>query len=238
MSDLPDNALAPNVPMEGEEHQITRGIGHCNEIASKLAYEVFTAAIEIGAVSSLLQERGFLTQEELKEQRISEGKRLMGIFQEKHIGVLINTDAPDKYAIPADVLPEIDCENRVELCHAACCALRFPLSKQDLDEGIVRWDYGLPYQNRVGPDSYCVHHDRKSLRCTVYENRPSVCRTYDCRQDKRIWLDFEQRVINPDLFTRGSDGTLIPVFKRVAEPGEEIAETPPEESPQTEAGAV
>ena len=65
--------------MEGDEHQITRGIGHCNEIASKLAYEVFTAAIEIGAVSSLLQERGLLTQEELKEQRISEGKRLMGI---------------------------------------------------------------------------------------------------------------------------------------------------------------
>jgi phosphatidylglycerol---prolipoprotein diacylglyceryl transferase len=27
-----------------------------------------------------------------------------------------------------------------------------------------------------------------------------VCRSYDCRQDKRIWLDFEKRVINPRIY--------------------------------------
>jgi phosphatidylglycerol:prolipoprotein diacylglycerol transferase len=27
-----------------------------------------------------------------------------------------------------------------------------------------------------------------------------VCRSYDCRQDKRIWLDFERRIINPRIY--------------------------------------
>jgi hypothetical protein len=25
------------------------------------------------------------------------------------------------------------------------------------------------------------------------------CRGFDCRNDKRIWLDFENKVINPEL---------------------------------------
>ena len=35
--------------------------------------------------------------------------------------------------------------------------------------------------------------------CTIYERRPGLCRTYDCRGDTRIWLDFERRIPNPSL---------------------------------------
>jgi hypothetical protein len=34
----------------------------------------------------------------------------------------------------------------------------------------------------------------------VYANRPTICRTYDCRNDARIWADFDAYEINPDLF--------------------------------------
>jgi hypothetical protein len=41
--------------------------------------------------------------------------------------------------------------------------------------------------------------ERGSCRCTVYDARPVPCRGFDCREDKRIWRDFEGRVPNPAL---------------------------------------
>ena len=101
-------------------------------------------------------------------------------------------DIPDKYALTD--LPEIDCAARLPLCQGRCCTLVFPLSVQDLEERVVRWDYGRPYQIARRDDGYCVHSAEGSCACTVYEKRPGVCRTYDCRNDSRIWLDFEKRI--------------------------------------------
>lgn len=98
----------------------------------------------------------------------------------------------DKYKL--EQLPEIDCEARVHLCKAKCCTLVFPLSIQDLDERVVRWDYSKPYQIGRRPDGYCVHNEAGTCHCTVYEHRPGICRRYDCRTDKRIWIDFEARI--------------------------------------------
>jgi len=99
---------------------------------------------------------------------------------------------PDKYKL--EKLPEIDCEARLHLCKARCCTLVFPLSVQDLDERVVRWDYSKPYQIGRRPDGYCVHNEPGTCHCTVYEHRPGICRRYDCRTDKRIWSDFEARI--------------------------------------------
>jgi hypothetical protein len=33
----------------------------------------------------------------------------------------------------------------------------------------------------------------------VHEHRPVPCRAYDCRKDNKIWLDFEKKIINPDI---------------------------------------
>ncbi len=104
-------------------------------------------------------------------------------------------DTPDKYALPS--LPAIDCEARLPLCRARCCTLTFPLSAQDLDERVVRWDYAQPYQIARRADGYCVHNRAGTHDCQVYERRPAVCRQYDCRNDQRIWRDFEQRIPAP-----------------------------------------
>src|SRR5215831_11364771 len=55
-----------------------------------------------------------------------------------HVGAAI-----DKYAVTD--LPDIDCASLLPLCKARCCKLTFALSFQDLDEGVVRWEYGMPY---------------------------------------------------------------------------------------------
>ena len=107
-------------------------------------------------------------------------------------------DEPDKYEMDG-LGAEIDCESRLHLCGAACCRLRFPLTFQDIEEGVVQWQRDQPYMNRQREDGYCVHCSATSLRCQVYEQRPAVCRKYDCRQDPRIWSDFERRIVSPYL---------------------------------------
>jgi hypothetical protein len=118
--------------------------------------------------------------------------------------VVYVTEGGDKYA--SDTVPvEIDCAARLPLCHAACCRLRVPLTRQDLDEGVVQWDADRPYLNRQRADGYCVHCDPVGHRCHVYERRPGLCRTYDCRNDRRIWIDFEGRIPNPAVTAMTGD---------------------------------
>jgi Fe-S-cluster containining protein len=33
--------------------------------------------------------------------------------------------------------------------------------------------------------------------CSIYEQRPGACRAYDCRRDRRVWIDFEARIPAP-----------------------------------------
>ena len=93
----------------------------------------------------------------------------------------------------------VDCENRVHLCKAACCKLPLALSKEDIQEGKLRWELHQPYMLAHAPDGHCVHMDRETHRCGVYGQRPIPCRGYDCSKDTRIWLDFENKVINPRI---------------------------------------
>jgi hypothetical protein len=101
--------------------------------------------------------------------------------------------AVDKYAL-TDV-PKIDCASIIPICKSRCCTLAVYCSAQDLDEHIVQWDYARPYRIRKREDGYCVHSEPETGRCGVYEKRPAVCRSYDCRNDKRIWVDFEKRIL-------------------------------------------
>ncbi len=105
----------------------------------------------------------------------------------------VHLGAPeDKYRIEAEAPP---CAELMHLCQARCCRMSFALSSQDLDEGIIRWDYGEPYLNRQREsDQYCVHNDPTSHGCTVHKARPTVCRTYSCKRDPRIWADYDNRI--------------------------------------------
>src|SRR5262249_34655223 len=65
------------------------------------------------------------------------------------------------------------CAELLPICQARCCKLSFPLSTQDLDEGVIRWDYGEPYLIRQrDSDGYCVHND--AGRCSVHAQRPMI----------------------------------------------------------------
>jgi hypothetical protein len=101
----------------------------------------------------------------------------------------------DKYGVEPAAPP---CAEVIDLCQARCCTFDFALSSADLDEGVIRWDHGQPYLIRKrASDRYCVHNHPSSRACTVHAYRPRPCRSYDCRDDPRVWIDYEQRIPAP-----------------------------------------
>ncbi len=101
----------------------------------------------------------------------------------------------DKYDV---IAADVPCAELIPLCGGRCCTFTFSLSTQDLDEGVIKFDYGQPYMIRQrSSDGSCVHCDPATRACEVHAARPSTCRTYDCRNDKRVWIDFAQRIPAP-----------------------------------------
>jgi hypothetical protein len=148
------------------------------------------------ALIEMLDERGLINIDELNQKREQVNKRLAERFAGKGMGVALTKEEEDEDGTVLNV--EIDCENRLFLCHAACCRFRFALTVRDVEEGNVKWNLGQPYMIRQ-VDGYCFHFDREHQHCGIYEKRPFVCRAYDCRKDKRIWQDFENRIISPEI---------------------------------------
>ncbi len=160
-----------------------------NTQAGRLAHADVTATLS--ALIETLVARGVLpaAEYERRRQRALDAQR---IALEDHPDVRLGP-AVDKYAL-TDV-PQIDCASIIPICKSRCCTLSVYCSAQDLDEHVVKWDYARPYRLRKREDNYCVHSEAETRRCGIYDKRPAVCRTYDCRKDKRIWVDFDKRIL-------------------------------------------
>jgi hypothetical protein len=101
---------------------------------------------------------------------------------------------PDKRAVET---PPIDCASLLPLCKARCCTLAVALSAEDLAERRLAWDIYEPYRlARKKTTGYC-QYARADGGCRCYEDRPATCRTYDCRDDRRVWLDWEKKIPAP-----------------------------------------
>ena len=131
---------------------------------------------------------------------------------------------------------EVDCAARMHVCKAVCCSLPFPLSADEVEAGDVRWDLGHPYVIRQTAEGYCVHNDRTSGGCDVYDKRPGVCRGYSCAHDERIWTDFDNMVLNeeylgsrrrPDFSFRPQTADAVAVTIRPPRPHQDTAALAP-----------
>jgi Fe-S-cluster containining protein len=155
--------------------------------------DVVAVASTVQALVDLLVARGVIDAAALRDvlpdatRRLEEselGERLMVRTQELY---------RDKYQEPN---APVDCDARMPVCKGACCGCRVPLSSQDVAEGVVKWDLARPYYLRQSEAGRCVHQELPSGRCGVYEKRPLPCRSYTCRNDARIWRDFEKMIPN------------------------------------------
>jgi Fe-S-cluster containining protein len=180
-----------------------------NELAGGLLYthmriNANTAkALEVAsflyALIELLNEKGLLSIEELDERKKQVAERLVKKFTESGIGLMYQDPEYDKYTFENEA--DVDCQSRLDTCRAICCKLPFALSKQDVEEGIIRWDFTRPYLIAHGDDGYCVHLDRETYMCAQREHRTVPCRGFDCKDNERwqVWLDYDKKIINPEL---------------------------------------
>ena len=188
-------------PAETSEDRLRRevagGLLYCHHRENTNTTKTLEVTAFAYAVIDLLIEKGLLDEDELNERKRKIGQRLVENFNDQGMHVAIQDSPVDKYRFEGG--PRIDCENRIGLCKAACCRLRFPLSRQDLEEGVVKWELSRPYLIARKPSGYCAHLEEAGGHCSIYENRPLPCRAYDCRGDERIWADFENRIVSPRL---------------------------------------
>jgi hypothetical protein len=177
--------------------EMAEGLFYTHYRLSQNTHKMLEASAFLYGLIELLSEKGLISVEELDERKKIVAERLIVQLKEKGLGVMLQEEEEDKYGFKGEA--RIDCENRVQFCHAACCRLRFALSKQDVYEGVIKWELGRPYLIAQDKDGYCTHLERGACRCTVREQRPVACRGYDCRNDKRIWVDFENKIVNPNI---------------------------------------
>lgn len=115
------------------------------------------------------------------------------IQAERGIKIRLST-VEDKYSVENS---EVDCGARIPLCGARCCGFIVELSRQDLEERKLPFSIDEPFLLPKNPKTkQCVCKQENGF-CGVYEHRPAICRTYDCKEDIRIWLDFEKRIPAP-----------------------------------------
>lgn len=202
----------------GVHQDVLRGLIYTHNRLNKNTAEAHQANAAIQAVVDLLIERGVIDSQELETRQKQGSEKLRKTYLENGMAVAMQEFKESKYDFQGGA--EIDCENRIHLCKAACCRLPLALSKEDVQEGIVKWDLGQPYMITRNGDGYCTHLDHGPCQCTIYEHRPIPCRGYDCRKDKRIWLDFEKNVVNPRIDQPDWPGCLEEE-KKTAVPGED-----------------
>lgn len=116
---------------------------------------------------------------------------------------------------PPNPAPEaiINCAERVHLCKAVCCKLNFALTPGEVRSGKVEWDRKLPYLIAHQENGYCAHLD-EGKGCSIFEDRPALCRRFDCRTDGRVWEDFEAMIPN----TAWIDGIVASSQRVVVKP--------------------
>ena len=185
------------MPPDQLRQEIAEGLLFAHARLSENTKSTLEASAFLYGLIELLNEKGLLSIEQLDERKQEVAERLVKKNRDNGVGIVLQDPEYDKYTF-TDVA-EIDCARYVHLCKAACCRLPFALSKQDIREGIVLWDLGQPYFIAHGKNGYCTHLYGEERRCGVHPHRPVPCRGYDCRQDKKIWLDFENQTINPDI---------------------------------------
>lgn len=193
----PENQIYTPVFLQDLRQSIADGLLYTHSRLNANRRKTMEAASFLYALVELLNEKGLLTIEELDERKEVVAQRLTEQIRREGNGALFQEPEYDKYNFPHGA--QIDCTQRIRLCRGSCCRLPFALSKQDVREGIVHWDFGQPYVIEHGADGYCTHMDCRTRACTIYAHRPAPCRGYDCRKDQRIWLDFEQMIPNPEL---------------------------------------
>jgi Fe-S-cluster containining protein len=94
----------------------------------------------------------------------------------------------DPYAESVD--PSVRCTD----CEAVCCRLTVVLMPEDdVPTWLVHRDGRGPDTLAKGDDGWCAAVNPNTLMCTIYEQRPAICRKFamgspGCRDERERWF--------------------------------------------------
>lgn len=199
--------VAAKRPENGDDRlrlrkETAKGLRYCHTRINDNTSKTLQSTSFLYALVEILVEKGILTVEELDARHKKVAERLVEKFKNSGLGLMYQDPEMDKYEFDQEA--GVDCENSVPVCKAVCCKLPFALSKQDVEEGIMKWDFGRPYIIAHDEDGYCTHLDRESYKCSVWEHRPVPCRGFDCRNSKNwpVWEDYDKKELNVKIIDK------------------------------------
>jgi uncharacterized protein len=119
---------------------------------------------------------------------------------------------------PHEVL--VDCDEGRRLgCRTFCCCLLVRLAPDERGQGLAG-EMSERFVEKNEETGYCIHMDPETGRCTIWKNRPAVCRHYDCNRDPLLQKvlreglsSLVQLVTSPDL-PPGTPRVRVPQPKR------------------------
>ena len=189
-------------PLNELERQVEDGNLFAHSALTEHATRINEAAAIVNGLVGLLVQRGLIEGDELLAAVDSVRERTEQAGRHAHVGIAVRVEQDVEE-------PEIDCEARLPICKAACCRLHFALSVEEVERGgPLRWELGHPYFNRHNADGYCHQWDDG---CGIYDERPSVCRSYTCADDDRIWKDFDAMELNHEFIDSKLSGERGPI---------------------------
>ena len=186
------------------ERQMERASMFAQASLDRMAVRMRDAESQVAELVDLLRAKGLLSEDDLPGQEPNGARTGRGGGASDARGTGMESPPPLRWPSIAFRVDEgeppapqpVNCAERMHICQAVCCKLDFALTPDEVDAGRVKWDLGFPYLVRHNADGYCVHNDRRTGCCSVYADRPGVCRRYSCADDGRIWKDFEKMELN------------------------------------------
>ena len=193
MTDENESPLgAPTMPSDDEE-TLRSGFLGTHRMAAQNDQRAMNNAVDVVALTELLISKGIINVRELSERQGIARGQLAAARSETYAGPILHTTPVTAPDAPPEKL--VDCDARYRQCRGACCILyNVYLTADEVTNGNYRWDLSHPYRLKREPSGHCTYLDRSSLKCTIWDRRPSVCRQYSCQGDERVWVDFERRV--------------------------------------------
>jgi Fe-S-cluster containining protein len=191
---IPDNASDKQDSALSElERQVERGSLFAHTSLSRNSLHIAEVESFTYGLMDILLAKGIITSEEVTSAVENVRQESIEKGDVPGPGVALRTDASEE--LPT---ARVDCGARMHICHAVCCKLDFALAAPEVESGKVKWDLGRPYFIRHTSEGFCTHNNRATGGCGVYEDRPTICRTYSCANDERIWKNFAAMELNTE----------------------------------------
>jgi Fe-S-cluster containining protein len=162
------------------ERQVERASLFAHTALSENADHIHEIESILYGLLDILVQKGAATSEEITAASANIRAQMDETGETTSPGIALRVDADQP-----DGPVTVNCAERMHICKAICCKLRFALTSDEVEA-------------RHNADGFCTHNDRETGACGVYENRPAICRTYSCANDTRIWSDFENMVLNEE----------------------------------------